>query len=995
MAKILTFLTNEDKTELEQQTGDNISTHDNSAFAHSDIREQLSRLSSEKVDVSAIAQNTGNDSEKIMSQAAITAAIESLTTLPYGGSKEWLENNGDTTQLYQIDGYVWAYIDGTGWTRSGTQFNVVSSESQMTNEGGAPYLLRSGNKGTVYSYTEASGDAGVPVYDELPETANEGDVVAVKPTEVKSTSEMTDSSKQYAMNGHIWVCEEVTVTVEAPNVLVPSTATLNQRLSGSSATVSANDSSKGSFVTDFIPVKDMDSITPYNVRLNWEIPLSGDNKIVYFNSSKARLGSTVFTTTGGTEQNTTISNGETVIDIKTMAANTSSAPSNWADVAYIRVQLFVKPIGTSLTSDDVTNLTISFDHESSTRTEKTWYDTGIVAGRKYKASLTTKEVPNFTNLADPTSSDWATGYRINSSGGLSEAEGFTATNFIPCSKNNTLRIAGIGSKFTSTSGSQRLQLVDASKTNIMIGYPTNSYSSSSTQSSFKELITYNNGVYEYNVGLLGGGSTTSKTVAYARIGYADTGINPSDVIITVNEEITYTTKTVVNWTDIGAYIEPTEAGWSATGETQNIIDSLSDTATNGTTAVYSADGYKYTYLSGADWMQTSKYSVPTLIVDGELSDTSTNAIENRVVKGAIDSIRIVTNSNTNEINALNTKIAKIETGSDTVIIPTFWQSAVDEAIAKIKALQVGRNCVTFPFFSDNHQRNGYAGILISHIMKECHIPYCFFGGDSISNGYIDSEETMIAQDKAFDAIMSYIPNGRFCRTVGNHDGFWNVSSATGDEYTYSRDKIYDLFLREESVAQNKHFGDDGTYYYVDDLASKTRFVVLNTNGIKNESGTVVGGTFDSTQLAWLQNTALYFTESGWAVVFISHQPISNHYHAGINNAEEVRTVIRNHINSTDANKADIVGWFSGHIHRDRIYTGAAVNTKDDTEGEAMGFTQVVITSDHTSIAYDDATKHTVASDDQSHAIDFVTINKSTRTVNLTRLGVGEDRSYTY
>jgi hypothetical protein len=85
----------------------------------------------------------------------------------------------------------------------------------------------------------------------------------------------------------------------------------------------------------------------------------------------------------------------------------------------------------------------------------------------------------------------------------------------------------------------------------------------------------------------------------------------------------------------------------------------------------------------------------------------------------------------------------------------------------------------------------------------------------------------------------------------------------------------------------------------------------------------------------------------------------------------------------------------GHIHRDRIWSGEAVNTTDDSEGEAMPFKQVTITSDHTGIAYDDATKHTVANDDQSHAIDFVTINKKTRTVNLTRLGIGSDRSYTY
>lgn len=554
---------------------------------------------------------------------------------------------------------------------------------------------------------------------------------------VDSVEKMTDTSKSYVLSstGTIWTYGEVTVEKEPPNKFVPSTATLNRRLSGSSGSVSANNNAIGSFVTDHIAVSDMGSISPYNARLNWELQDidAGENKVVFYNSSKTRLGNLVFATVRG---NATILNGETLIDFKTDANNAINV-SNWADVAFVRLQLFVKPVGTSLTSTDVANLEITFDHEGSTTTENAWYDTGLT----------------------PSAS--------------------------------------------------------------------------------------------------GGG-------------------NYVDLLVKVNQ----------NKTDIA-----------------------------------------------------------------ELS--------NRVIA--------------------------LETGSGSITVPTFWQSAVDVCISKIKALQVGRNCITFPFFSDNHQRNGHAGILIAHIMKECNIPYCFFGGDSISNGYIDSEATMIAQDKAFDIIMSYIPNGRFCRAVGNHDGYWNVSSATGDEYHYTREQVYELFLREESIAQNKHFGDDGTYYYIDDIASKVRWVVLNTNG----------GSVDSTQITWLQNTALSFAESGWAVVFISHQPISNHYHANISNAAEVRTVVSNYINGSSANKADIVGWFSGHIHRDRIYTGVAANTTNDSVGATMPFKQVTITSDHTGIAYDDSTKHTVANDDQSHAIDFVTINKSTRTVNITRLGIGSDRSYTY
>lgn len=648
--------------------------------------------------VNKIVMNTENGAETLIDLTADTVAPENLA-------------EGETAH------------DASGNIITGLAKNIT-----ITQEAGESESLVMSQKAVTNLVAEAIGTGGGGTSTEY-ET-------------VDSVEEMTDTSKQYVLSttGTIWAYGEVTVEKEAENKLVPSTATLNQRLSGSSGSVSANSSSLGSFVTDFIAVSDMANISPYDVRLNWEMPFSGDNKIVYFNSNKMRLGNTVFSSSSAPDENTTISNGETVIDIKTMGSTSTSAPSNWADVAYIRLQLFVKPIGTSLTSDDVANLTITFDHEGGTTTENQWYDTELTP---------------------------------------------------------------------SASG--------------------------------------------------GGG---------------------------------------------GNYVE----------------------------------------------------------------------------------LLVKINKNTSDISEVSKRVTVLETGSDTVTIPTFWQNAVDACISKIKALQVGRNCVTFPFFSDNHQNTKYAGVLIAHIMKECHIPYCFFGGDSISNGIIADEATMIAQDEAFDTMMSYVPNGRMCRAVGNHDGYWYDGT---NKYYYSRDQVYDLFLREESIAQNKHFGDDGTYYYVDDIASKIRFIVLNTNGV------------DSTQLSWLQNTALSISEGGWAVVFISHHPICNAYHSGITNAADIISAVTS---TATTHNIPIVGWFSGHVHRDRIYTNLLTGGNSSNAGTPstdLGFTQVIITSDHTGIAYDNddgttsATKHTPANDDQSHAIDFVTINKSTRTVNITRLGIGSDRSYSY
>lgn len=340
--------------------------------------------------------------------------------------------------------------------------------------------------------------------------------------------------------------------------------------------------------------------------------------------------------------------------------------------------------------------------------------------------------------------------------------------------------------------------------------------------------------------------------------------------------------------------------------------------------------------------------------------------------------------------------------SELIEIPSFWNDAVKTCVSKIKALQAGKNCVTFPFFSDNHTRDRksqYMGKLIAHVMKECGIPYCFYGGDAITSAYSSTAEVheqFMAEAEAFNEAMSYIPEGKFCMALGNHESYLlgNPDIEESATVEYNRNQTYEIFLRKKGMAQNKHFGEDGTYYYVDDIVSKTRWIVLNTNG----TGGIQDINIDDEQLSWFKNVALSFNGRGWSVVIISHIPITKHYVSNASNYSDVISMLRDYIESSNANKADIVGWFSGHIHRDRIYTGASVNYTDDDIGEDMGFKQVTITSDHTAIAYpvgQSPTTHPIDDSDQSHAIDFVTINKDTRTVSITRLGIGEDRSYTY
>lgn len=194
------------------------------------------------------------------------------------------------------------------------------------------------------------------------------------PQIVSFIEEMTDTAKHYILNGYIYSNRKVVIEggITSPNMFTPTEDCINNRLSGSSGSVS---SQNGSFVTDFISVANsIANNTPFNIRINTEVANSSENKIVYYNASKTRIGQSLLEV----GQNTTISNSETVSDIRTMSSGSSVEPS-WSDVAYIRVQYVLHPTD-AITFDDIKNLKITFD-VNNVATEPTetieWVNSGI------------------------------------------------------------------------------------------------------------------------------------------------------------------------------------------------------------------------------------------------------------------------------------------------------------------------------------------------------------------------------------------------------------------------------------------------------------------------------------------------------------------------------------------------------------------------------------------------------------------------------------------
>jgi hypothetical protein len=353
-------------------------------------------------------------------------------------------------------------------------------------------------------------------------------------------------------------------------------------------------------------------------------------------------------------------------------------------------------------------------------------------------------------------------------------------------------------------------------------------------------------------------------------------------------------------------------------------------------------------------------------------------------------------------------------GNGSHAIPSYWEGAVSEVASKIqeKQREFGINGVTFAFFSDNHTRLGYAGSLIWEVMQRCNIPFAFFGGDSIDSGTIESKALMEQQETNFAKMMSCIPKERFHRALGNHDGYYLTSD--GQKYNCTWEEKYYKFLSPLAVSSNRIFGKNGTYYYVDEPTSKTRFIILNSiwfDHQTNEDGTINNpdkAGFGNEQLNWLFEV-LSSLPDGYEVVLMSHSPVSNTDHSNLRDAflaqgivnafieggtfegeytQSVNPANNSSVSVSFSKKGNVIGWFSGHIHKDRIITSDAKN------GNKLSFKTVTITSD-ANISYDEEEAERDMNGDTSHAIDFVTVNKKTGDVFLFRLGVGNDRTYNY
>jgi len=354
-------------------------------------------------------------------------------------------------------------------------------------------------------------------------------------------------------------------------------------------------------------------------------------------------------------------------------------------------------------------------------------------------------------------------------------------------------------------------------------------------------------------------------------------------------------------------------------------------------------------------------------------------------------------------------------------LPTSWYEEVVKTVADVQAVKANSNgnLVQFIFNSDIHlgadgSNQPYLkdiGKASAGVMQACNIAFFMNTGDTTtqSSGFTlaDMQPNMDAALK----LLEPIPQSNILLTVGNHDGATGSKVVDGETvyycYQLNNKQREDVYFSWQQKDPERHFAQDGTYFYLDDPETQTRFIMANSfwelyDG--DEDGFARGRQnsffhnpiFGQAQFDWLVDEALVVPE-GYSVIIGTHNATASRdseLFKGILDAYANKTTYSGFYegvgewqsSSVSADfsqaKGELIAIFQGHNHKDEI----------DTTTFAVPC--ITITTAGADVR-DEPKEERVYNAYTSTAMNVVTIDKDTRTIYLHRLGVGKDRQVTY
>lgn len=404
-----------------------------------------------------------------------------------------------------------------------------------------------------------------------------------------------------------------------------------------------------------------------------------------------------------------------------------------------------------------------------------------------------------------------------------------------------------------------------------------------------------------------------------------------------------------------------------------------------------------TLTSDEGWMSYSKY---------EIKRGQHFRLRYRPVGGG----RIPADVDPNDYFVLLEKPDKIKWPLDK--IPRYWEEEIQNKIDYINALQRedGANRYSFVVVTDTHHQKGEhtnSSLLIKRILEKCNIKHLLHLGDFI----VDRGNKEDSMDNLLYSVGRYRNlGGLFLPVIGNHDDA--VYSGSLAQTIVKGEQYSEIFrhLRNEVV-----YGDTGTYYYHDDLFHKTRYIFLDALDMPYVDNSGDGAAdlvrlgYAQTQVDWLANNALNVPSDDWNVIVASHappytEPDVNRGGAIPMNSDIVMNIIEAFKNAEPftATKVypshetyydldvdydfsnqtgEVVATLFGHIHDDHLLywndnIPVLVTINEGSNQRPGALPKVPNTTDEL-------------------AFEVITVDKSNRKGYVTRIGLGENREFTY
>lgn len=370
----------------------------------------------------------------------------------------------------------------------------------------------------------------------------------------------------------------------------------------------------------------------------------------------------------------------------------------------------------------------------------------------------------------------------------------------------------------------------------------------------------------------------------------------------------------------------------------------------------------------------------------------------------------------------------LEENSD---LPEYWKNHVSEKAEEISTIQdgAGQDWFSYAVIADTHfaqQRGSYTGSLAKQISDKCGINFVLCLGDMVSRGTIESKDASEAEFNGFWELMKPVID-RLLVTQGNHDGYYYNGNANYYPLNEALARVYNGMRVKYPLC----WSENGAGYAVDDNASKTRFIMLNTSARPTGSTlTNYMNTFGYTQAQYemLYWCLLTIPNDRWRVVVASHVApvwVVDRFGDGVvvtdirdqfSDAKQMIEMLNAYVsrgkasishgtNSNDFRyvrmdvdftgaKGSLIAYHAGHYHVDKVFgVGNIVNDDQtllfpiilhrcDSFNENQGSQSSVEAQLEAERVQGTATEH---------SFDIVTVDLKEGVIHCTKIGAGENR----